>query len=60
MRWDVSDPRRRDFWGHAIIPSWYSEASLVLDLAGNPRALVEERQIAESTVGADGFPVSRR
>jgi len=59
LRWDVSDPRRRDFWGHGVIPSWYSEASLVLDLDGNPRQLVEEQQIAESTVGADGFPVIR-
>jgi catechol 2,3-dioxygenase len=59
LRWDVSDPRRRDFWGHAVIPSWYNEASTVLDLDGNPRPLTEQRQVAESTVGADGFPVNR-
>ena len=59
LRWDVSDPRRRDFWGHAVIPSWYNEASTVLDLDGNPRPLTEQQQVAESTVGADGFPVSR-
>ena len=27
LRWSVLDPRRRDFWGNAVIPSWYSEAS---------------------------------
>jgi 3,4-dihydroxyphenylacetate 2,3-dioxygenase len=59
LRWDVTDPRRRDFWGHAVIPSWYAEASTVLDLDGNPRPLVDQQQVAESTVGADGFPVSR-
>jgi catechol 2,3-dioxygenase len=59
LRWNVSDPRRRDFWGHAVIPSWYNEASTVLDLDGNPRPLTEQQQVAESTVGADGFPVSR-
>ncbi len=34
LRWSVRDPRRRDFWGNAVIPSWYSDASLVLDLDG--------------------------
>jgi catechol 2,3-dioxygenase len=57
LRWDVSDPRRRDFWGHAVIPSWYTEASTVLDLDGTPRPLTELGQPAESSVGADGFPV---
>jgi catechol 2,3-dioxygenase len=59
----VRDPRRRDFWGHAVIPSWYTEASAVLDLDGNPRPLVSQEQTAEMTaaetpavrVGADGF-----
>ena len=27
LRWSVRDPRRRDFWGNAVIPSWYSDAS---------------------------------
>ena len=51
------DPRRRDFWGHAVIPSWYSEASTVLDLDGKPRPVSEIEQAAEATVmvGADGF-----
>ena len=55
LRWSVRDPRRRDFWGHPVIPSWYTEASAVLDLAGRPRPLLPQKQTAEVTVGADGF-----
>ena len=55
LRWSVRDPRRRDFWGHPVIPSWYTEATPVLDLDGRPRPLVAEQQTAEVTVGADGF-----
>ena len=55
LRWSVLDPRRRDFWGNAVIPSWYSEASLVLDLDGTPQPVRELAQTAEVTVGADGF-----
>ncbi len=57
LRWDVSDPRRRDFYGHAVIPSWYAEATTVLDLDGNPRLIAGQHQILESSIGADGFPV---
>jgi len=57
LRWDVADPRRRDFYGHAVIPSWYAEATTVLDLDGNPRPAREIRQVEEVTVGADGFAV---
>lgn len=56
LRWSVHDPRRRDFWGNAVIPSWYSEATAVLDLDGKPRPLVKEKQAAEHSVGADGYP----
>jgi 3,4-dihydroxyphenylacetate 2,3-dioxygenase len=55
LRWSVRDPRRRDFWGHPVIPSWYTEASAVLDLDGRVGPLRPEKQIAEVTVGADGF-----
>ncbi|MCX5336113.1 MULTISPECIES: hypothetical protein [unclassified Streptomyces] len=34
-RWNVHDDRRRDFWGNAVIESWYKEATPVLDLEGN-------------------------
>jgi len=55
LRWSVHDPRRRDFWGNAVIPSWYREATQVLDLDGVPRPLIKDTQTAESSVGADGF-----
>ena len=55
LRWSVRDPRRRDFWGHPVVESWYTEASAVLDLDGCPRSLLAEKQTAEVTVGADGF-----
>lgn len=57
VRWDVHDNRRRSFWGHQVVPSWYSEGSTVLDLDGEPRPLtapVEQREAAV-TIGADGF-----
>ena len=55
LRWSVHDSRRRDFWGNQVIPSWYTEATTVLDLDGAPRALKPPKQTAEKTVGADGF-----
>lgn len=57
LRWSVHDPRRRDFWGNAVIPSWYTDASLVLDLDGKIQSITEIKQRAESPerVGADGF-----
>lgn len=48
LRWSVHDPRRRDFWGNAVIPSWYTEATTVLDLDGTPCPLTPEKQSAES------------
>ena len=50
--------RRRDFWGHAVIPSWHAEATTVLDLDGYPRPVAGQQQTAEVTVGADGFNVN--
>jgi catechol 2,3-dioxygenase len=55
LRWSVLDPRRRDFWGNPVIPSWYSDASVVLDLDGKVRPVTELARAAEATVGADGF-----
>jgi catechol 2,3-dioxygenase len=57
LRWDVHDNRRRDFWGNAVVPSWYREASTVLDLDGRPQPLTErvEPDEADVVVGADGF-----
>ena len=57
LRWSVQDPRRRDFWGNAVIPSWYTEASAVLSLDGKFQPVTEIEQQAESAVrvGADGY-----
>jgi 3,4-dihydroxyphenylacetate 2,3-dioxygenase len=58
FRWDVRDPRRRDFWGNPVVDSWYKEASTVLDLDGAPAPL-RESALDESAirVGADGLGV---
>jgi catechol 2,3-dioxygenase len=60
LRWDVNDPRRRDFWGNPVVPRWYEEASRVLDLDGAIVPLRERRSDEQAiTVGADGLGVSR-
>lgn len=62
VSWDVHDNQRRDWWGNPVVPSWYTEASPVLDLDGNPQPLVtrtEEREI-DVTIGADGFSYTRK
>ena len=60
LRWNVNDPRRRDFWGNPVVPRWYEEASRVLDLDGNLVPLRERRSDEQRiTVGADGLGVNR-
>lgn len=61
ITWDVHDNQRRDWWGTPVVASWYSEASLVLDLDGNPHALVRRAGAREAdvTIGADGFSYAR-
>ena len=56
IRWDVHDERRRDFWGNAVVPSWYLGAASMLDLDGNPTP-VHDQPVTERTVtvGADGL-----
>lgn len=64
VRWNVTDGRRRSFWGHAVVPSWYTEGSAVLDLDRRPVPLTAppvreaDRAGAGVTVGADGFSVA--
>jgi catechol 2,3-dioxygenase len=62
VRWDVHDNQRRDWWGNPVVPSWYTEASLVLDLDGEPMPVAErdEPSEAEVTIGADGFSYTRK
>ena len=56
LRWSVHDMRRRDFWGASVVPTWYSEATDVLDLDGKvvPHRAVDTAA-SEATVGADGL-----
>lgn len=41
LRWSVSDPRCRSFWGARAPDSWYEESSLVLGPDGAPVATFE-------------------
>jgi catechol 2,3-dioxygenase len=61
VRWDVHDNQRRDWWGNPVVPSWYTNASLVLDLDGNLVAVAEREEPSEMavTIGADGFSYTR-
>lgn len=61
VTWDVHDNQRRDWWGNPVVPSWYTEASLVLDLDGVPQPVVARTDTSEMavTIGADGFSYTR-
>jgi len=61
VSWDVHDNQRRDWWGTPVVPSWYTDASLVLDLDGNPKEVIERTDDSEMevTIGADGFSYTR-
>ncbi|WP_382309523.1 3,4-dihydroxyphenylacetate 2,3-dioxygenase [Herbiconiux sp. UC225_62] len=61
VTWDVHDNQRRDWWGNPVVASWYTEASLVLDLDGDPQPVVAREAPSELavTVGADGFSYTR-
>ncbi|GAA5162583.1 3,4-dihydroxyphenylacetate 2,3-dioxygenase [Amycolatopsis dongchuanensis] len=62
VTWDVHDNQRRDWWGNPVVPSWYTEASTVLDLDGNPVPVREREEAREMdvTIGADGFSYTRK
>ena len=32
IRWELNDPRRQTFWGHAAPASWFDEAALCEDV----------------------------
>ncbi|MEL4152236.1 3,4-dihydroxyphenylacetate 2,3-dioxygenase [Corynebacterium bovis] len=61
VTWDVHDNQRRDWWGTPVVPSWYTDASRVLDLDGNLVPLVTREDPSEmaQTIGADGFAYTR-
>jgi hypothetical protein len=58
----VHDNQRRDWWGNPVVPSWYTDASPVLDLDGRPQPLVTRHDPGELdvTIGADGFSYTRK
>jgi hypothetical protein len=62
VTWDVHDNQHRDWWGTPVVPSWYTDASLVLDLDGNPQPVVTRTDTTEMavTIGADGFSYTRK
>ncbi|PID98064.1 MAG: 3,4-dihydroxyphenylacetate 2,3-dioxygenase [Actinobacteria bacterium] len=62
VSWDVHDNQRRDFWGHQVVPSWYTDASFVLDLDGEIQPVIEREEPKEIdvTIGADGFSYTRK
>lgn len=62
ITWDVHDNQRRDWWGNPVVPSWYTDASLVLDLDGNPQPVQHRTDASEMavTIGADGFSYTRK
>jgi catechol 2,3-dioxygenase len=62
VKWDVHDNQRRDWWGTPVVPSWYANASTVLDLDGVPRAIEKRTDTSEAavTIGADGFSYTRK
>lgn len=62
VTWDVHDNQRRDWWGTPVVPSWYTDASRVLDLDGNIQPLVARTDARELdvTIGADGFSYTRK
>ncbi|MCI4657886.1 3,4-dihydroxyphenylacetate 2,3-dioxygenase [Cryobacterium zhongshanensis] len=61
ITWDVHDNQRRDWWGTPVVPSWYTNASTVLDLDGVPRGVEQRTDAREDavTIGADGFSYTR-
>jgi catechol 2,3-dioxygenase len=62
VSWDVHDNQRRDWWANPVVPSWYTEASAVLNLDGIPMPTHEREGNREMdvTVGADGFSHTQR
>ena len=62
VTWDVHDNQRRDWWGNPVVPSWYTDASPVLDLDGNVQPLTARTDDSEMavTIGADGFSYTRK
>lgn len=41
LRWSVHDRRRRSFWGHKVVKSWYTESSRARGIDGRLAGLTE-------------------
>lgn len=54
LRWDIRDPRRRDFWANPIVPGWFVGSAPFIDLDG-VEVPITERTWTELSVGADGI-----
>ncbi len=55
LRWDVEDPRRRDYWGGHVAQSFFTDASPVHDLDGEKVKTAAPSHAGETVVGADGL-----
>ena len=59
VTWDVHDNQRRDWWGNPVVPSWYTDASLVLDLDGKPQPLTTRTDDSEMGTSPSAPTASR-
>lgn len=47
IKWDIHDPRRQTFWGHAAPDSWFSEASQFLDVHTSQLVVQQKAKLEE-------------
>lgn len=45
IRWDLDDPMRQTFWGHAAPDCWFNEASVVLDVHTGKKVETKEPKL---------------
>ncbi|WP_047981757.1 3,4-dihydroxyphenylacetate 2,3-dioxygenase [Ornithinibacillus contaminans] len=47
IRWDINDPMRQTFWGHAAPDKWFQEASAVLDVVTGEEVALQPAKLAQ-------------
>lgn len=47
IRWDIDDPMRQTFWGHAAPDSWFNEASVVLDVVSGKEVPTKQPKLEQ-------------
>ncbi len=47
IRWDIDDPMRQTFWGHAAPDSWFNEASVVLDIFSGKEVAIKQPKLKQ-------------